>query len=250
VQPGLPGRHRSGSGCRAASRERPLLLTHDDYGTADDRYKSSETRWVTTATEIRPSDDASRRPILAAASTYDIGASAVDLSWDDYIRAVIRIDRPGRTLWIKPARLRRSHDEVFPDSAGRTVYVITADNPAGKVVPDDTNASARQRLTVRLHELGATYLVAAGGNADWTHVEPSFAVMGMTKDDARTLGREFGQEAIFGLSPTALTVISCDSAKEDVTGWDVLPDPTAQNVEEIPEQQADNEGPSWRSPGA
>jgi hypothetical protein len=105
------------------------------------------------------------------------------------------------------------------------VYVITAFNPAGKVAPDEANSVAHQRLTTRLHEMGATFLAAAGGNLEWTHVEPSFAVIGMSEQDARALGRDFGQDAIFGWSPTTMTVLSCDTCKVHTTGWGILPDP-------------------------
>ena len=147
------------------------------------------------------------------------------MSWDDYIRAVFRVDLVQGTRWIRPARTGQPHDVVFPDSAGGTVYVITAFNPAGEVAPQEANAAAQQRLEDRLHEMGATYLAAAGGNPEWTHVEPSFAVMGMPEEDARTLGRGFGQDAIFGWSPTTLMVLSCNTAQAHLTGWDLLPDP-------------------------
>lgn len=147
------------------------------------------------------------------------------MSWGEYIRAVLCIELAQGPRWIKPALPGQSHDVIFPDSAGRTVYVITAFNPAGKVAPKEANEVAQQRLTSKLEEIGATYLPAAGGNLEWTHVEPSLAVIGMSQEDARALGREFGQDAIFGWSPTTLTVLSCDTDKVHHTGWDVLRDP-------------------------
>jgi hypothetical protein len=147
------------------------------------------------------------------------------MSWDDYITAVIRVELAQGTRWIQPARTGQPHDVIFPDSAGRTVHVITAFNTAGKVAPQEANAAAHQRLETRLDEMGVTYLAAAGGSLDWTHVEPGFAVMGMSEKDARALGRELGQEALFGWSPTTLAVLSCDTARVHVTGWDVLQDP-------------------------
>jgi Protein of unknown function (DUF3293) len=158
------------------------------------------------------------------------------MSWDNYIRAVLRIELPAGTLRIKAAPLGKSHDIDFPGSAGGTVHVITAYNPAGTVAPDEANTSAHERLTAKLQEIGATYFAAAGGDVQWTHVEPSVAVIGMTDEDARALGREFGQDAIFGWSPTALVALSCDTSKIHMTGWDVLPDPASDDVEEVPEQ--------------
>lgn len=143
------------------------------------------------------------------------------MSWDSYIRAVLRIELPGKTLRIKPADLGRSHDIDFSDVGDGTVYVITAYNPAGNVVPDEANTAAHQRLTARLEEVGATYHEAAGGDAEWVHVEPGFAISGMSQEDARALGREFGQDAIFGLSSTTLTILSCGTTRIHVTGWAV-----------------------------
>ena len=158
------------------------------------------------------------------------------MSWDNYIRAVLRIDLPAGTLRIKAAPLGKSHDIDFPGSAGGTVHVITAYNPADKVAPDEANTSAHERLIARLQEIGATYFAAAGGDVQWAHVEPSVAVIGMTAEDARALGRQFGQDAIFGWSPTALVVLSCDTSKIHMTGWDVLPDPASDDVEEVSAQ--------------
>jgi len=146
------------------------------------------------------------------------------MSWDSYIRAVLRVERPEGAQWIRPAALGRSHGIDFPDSSGRTVHVITAYNPAGKVVTDKVNIAAHQRLEARLQEMGASYLAAAGGDVEWAHVEPGFAILGMSENDARALGREFGQDAIFGLSPTALVILSCDTSRTHVTGWEASPD--------------------------
>jgi hypothetical protein len=158
------------------------------------------------------------------------------MSWDDYTRVVLRIELPEGTLRIKPAALGKPHHIDFPDTHGGTIHVITAYNPAGEVVPDEVNTLAHERLAGRLKELGSTYLAATGGDVEWTHVEPGFAVVGMTAEDARALGREFGQEAIFGWSPTALVVLSCDTSRIHMTGWSVVPDPGTSDAADLEEE--------------
>lgn len=191
------------------------------------------------------------------------------MSWDNYIRAVLRIELPEGTLRIKPAPLGKSHDINFPDKTGGTVHVITAFNPGGIAVPDAANTFAHERLAARLQKMGKTCLAAAGGDVEWTHVEQGFAVIAMTDEEALALGRDFGQEAIYGWSPSTLTVLSCDTAKIHMTGWDVATNPASHDVDEFLEPSAKTEtepepfdepdsgvegvlaqGPEYDSPGA
>ena len=199
-----------------------------------DARNTSDAQSVTTATEYVLLERLERCDLASPTGggdyprhngVNDLQGLAARMSWGEYIRAVFCVELVQGPRWITPALPGQPHNLIFPDSAGRTVYVITAFNPAGKAAPDEANAVAHQQLTTRLQEMGATYLAAAGGNPEWTHVEPSLAVIGMSEEDARALGREFGQDAIFGWSPTTLTVLSCDTDKVHMTGWDVLGDP-------------------------
>jgi Protein of unknown function (DUF3293) len=191
------------------------------------------------------------------------------MGWDNYIRAVLCIELPEGTLRIKPAPLGKSHDINFPDSTCGTIHVITAFNPGGITAPDAANVVANERLTTRLQKMGKTCFAAAGGDVDWTHVERGFAVIGMTDEEALALGRDFAQEAIYGWSPSTLTVLSCDTGKIHMTGWDVVTNPASHDVEEFldpsvrvetepppsddPDQATKEvlaQGPEYDSPGA
>ena len=64
---------------------------------------------------------------------------------------------------------------------------------------------------------------AAGGDRTWTHVEAGVAIVGLDDVQARELGREFGQDAIFEWSPTALAIPSCTARGARYTGWTATP---------------------------
>jgi hypothetical protein len=57
------------------------------------------------------------------------------------------------------------------------------------------------------------------GDPSWTHVEPGVAVLGMDEADALVLGAEFGQDAIFVLTPADRRVVGCVDRRVTATGW-------------------------------
>jgi uncharacterized protein DUF3293 len=101
---------------------------------------------------------------------------------------------------------------------------MTAHNPGGRTAPDAANAAAEMRLTTELERRGLTWWPAAGGNPSWTHVEPGAAVIGMDEADAVALGAEFGQDAIFVLTPADRRVVGCTGKRVVATGWSAEPD--------------------------
>jgi hypothetical protein len=138
-------------------------------------------------------------------------------AWSAYVGAVMRIEAPGGMFWVRPAP--RASTGEYPDPEGRPIYVLTAHNPGGQVIPDTENARAEERLTAELERRGLTWWPAAGGDPSWTHVEPGAAVIGADEDDMLALGAEFGQDAIFVLTPANRRIVSCIDQRVTVTGW-------------------------------
>jgi hypothetical protein len=102
--------------------------------------------------------------------------------------------------------------------------VITAHNPGGRLAPDADNAAAQARLVTELNERGLAWWPAAGGDLSWTHVEESAAVIGMDEADAIALGAQFGQDAIFVLTPADRRVVGCAQQRVVASGWSIEPE--------------------------
>lgn len=113
----------------------------------------------------------------------------------------------------------------YPDPGGRTIYVITAHNPGGRLATDKENAAAQAGLVAVLERQGLTWWPAAGGDPSWTHVETSAAVIGIEAAEAIALGRHFGQDAIFALTPGYRQVLGCTGMRVTSTGWSIEPEP-------------------------
>jgi Protein of unknown function (DUF3293) len=144
--------------------------------------------------------------------------------WDAYVAAVVRIESPGGVRWLKPAPIFRTEGR-YPDPDGRSIYVLTAHNPAGRRASDAANAAAQARLESQLRRRGLTWWPADGGDATWTHVEASVALIGVPQAEAIALGAEFRQDAIFVFSTANRRVVSCTDWRAETTGWTSEPDP-------------------------
>ncbi len=139
-------------------------------------------------------------------------------AWDAYVGAVIRIVAPGGVCWLRPAPPGTTQGE-YPDPGQRTIYILTAHNPQGQVVSDAANAAAEAKLTAELARRGLTWWPADGGDPSWSHVEPGAAVTGLTEAGVLALAAEYGQEAIFVLTPADRRVVACAGDRVSVTGW-------------------------------
>lgn len=156
------------------------------------------------------------------------------MSWDDYTKAILRLDLPNGEVEVAPGAFGRS-EGTFPGD-GRPFHIITAHNPAGNMSSAGDNASAQSRLAARAAESALEYYAAAGGDRAWEHVEPGLAVVGLDREQACAFGREFDQDAIFEWSPTGLAVLSCTDARVHYTGWVSSPveDSSGSGFSELP----------------
>jgi hypothetical protein len=149
--------------------------------------------------------------------------SAVPGRWDAYLSAELRIETPAGAVLVSPLPLMQTAGD-YPDPEGRTIAVITAHNPGGQPAGEEANAAAQRALEAELDRRGLAWWRADGADPAWTHVEESAAVPGLALPDAIALGAQFGQEAIFLLSRTSLTVADCATGKIAMTGWHAEPD--------------------------
>jgi hypothetical protein len=138
--------------------------------------------------------------------------------WAEYANAHARLHLPdGSTLEAGPTGGIANRGS-FGDPAGRTIHVITADNP-GRNVSAETNMAAHRALLDRADELRWDYLHAHGGDPAWTHVEACIAVFGADLQDVLRVGREFGQDAIFEWTPRQWSLVMCDESARADYAW-------------------------------
>jgi hypothetical protein len=144
----------------------------------------------------------------------------MDEKWAAYRDAVIRLETSRAVVWLSPAPATW-RSGAYPDPEGRVICVITAHNPAGRSVSEEENAREQKRLERELTRRGWNWLRAAGGDPSWEHVEASAATVGVEESEVVALGAEFGQDAIFVLTPASRRVVGCLSSRELSTGWSV-----------------------------
>ena len=136
-------------------------------------------------------------------------------AWDGYRTAVLVIDTPTEALRVEPGPLGTTEGR-FPFN--ETIHIITAFNP-GIQLSDSENALRHRELGSLLDERGARFFTARGADPEWSHVEASFAVLGLARTDAVALGRQFGQDAIFEWTPRAWAIVGCDEERVERSGW-------------------------------
>ena len=88
-------------------------------------------------------------------------------------------------------------------------WVVTAWNPFSEELSSAVNAGRHAKLCERLGNDGLTWLPAVGSSPDGGWAEESVAVVGIDSVAARSLGREFGQNAVFEVADGMLRVHAC-----------------------------------------
>jgi len=100
--------------------------------------------------------------------------------------------------------------------------VITGWNPEGQIQSRETNDLLDRQLTRKLESFASPKVRADGCSRDFKHREPGWAV-GIPKEQAVEIGREFSQIAIFWVEDDALFLLPCmdGSHREEAIGsWD------------------------------
>lgn len=154
--------------------------------------------------------------------------------WGLYQRAVVDVELPAGPVRISPAPPGVAVGR-FPVPHGETVHVVTAHNPRGARASRRHNHRAHQELLGLLRRRGLSWWPAVGGDPEGRHTEASAAVVGLSDDEARALGREFGQDAVFAWSAPAWRLLACFGAEEALTlGWRATEASSGSSPDEAP----------------
>jgi hypothetical protein len=136
-----------------------------------------------------------------------------DAMWDGFANAVVRVDLPTGRVVLEPRPL--GDIGVFPFDA--PVHILTAYNPAGIEIDEETNAGRHRSLGRAL--TGRNVVPTLGSAPDGSMPEPGFGVVDMTLNDALELASNFGQLAISRWTPDALSIVDVDGVHRRRLGW-------------------------------
>ncbi|MBS9535478.1 DUF3293 domain-containing protein [Mycobacterium sp. M1] len=140
------------------------------------------------------------------------GLAAEPFPWEHYLNTKVEFDGYGT---LHPLEVDEIGDQ---EPRLESLHVITAVQPDG----DPNSPDSQARLAVLDHHLREHRLEslrAVGVALDDTHREESRAVFGLDDDDARDLGRKFGQVAIFAWAGPHWTLLACASNRQTRRGW-------------------------------
>jgi hypothetical protein len=117
--------------------------------------------------------------------------------WEAYLRTVFTAIDGDKKIDIRPGYHSESLDQLLMNRQASEWVYVTAFNPGSRVVPDEANRARHQELCAAVTSLGVPVLEGhgAGIDGDWP-LEISLLIVGIALQDARVLGRKFGQLAI------------------------------------------------------
>lgn len=134
---------------------------------------------------------------------------------------ILMTSLPREAEWYLPTEVTVQVDGRWISAfevAGRvaeTLHVITAWNPGDLRPAREENQSRNVELRADIEAMGLSVLSALGSDPNSEHSEESWAVFGLTDEQAIALGAKFDQVAVFQITGSRQTVLGCKD------GWQV-----------------------------
>jgi len=97
------------------------------------------------------------------------------------------------------------------------VYVLTAWNPQGVPLDDAAHHSINHRIAVDILQHGGRFVHGVGRSPDGEHREPSLVAWGITREEARIMGRRANQDAIAEIDAGDFRLVSCQN--DQTNSW-------------------------------
>jgi len=143
-----------------------------------------------------------------------------DSRWDAYRAAIVRVRLPGGLVEVAPS-VAPHGSMAFPFPPDAVVHIVTAHDSAVVGAPDGAaaNESRNAALLTDLEALGVEWHPAVGADPEWTHREASFAVVGLTLEQALELGRRYEQDAIFEWAAEWWRLVDCRTGAAHSSRW-------------------------------
>ncbi len=131
--------------------------------------------------------------------------------FDAYWKTTYRSEIDGQPIAIHPGKTCPGLDAILKAKRKRSWAFVTACNPHSIPATAEANQLAQEKLRKVIERNGWTCFPGSGepGDHQWL-AEPSFLVLGITCDEARSLGVRFAQNAVvFGELNQSAEVLPC-----------------------------------------
>jgi YD repeat-containing protein len=137
--------------------------------------------------------------------------------WDAYRRTTYAVQTGDGEIRIHPGRRSPELDRLLDQRHVDQWAYVTAYNPASRLLSEPDNIRRQQALVDAVRDRGLTFFEGASvlDAVAWPP-EPSLLILGIPLDDARALGREFGQLAIVaGRLGEPACLVACEDEKNE-----------------------------------
>ena len=119
---------------------------------------------------------------------------------DAYRAAIYEVDGPTGSMRLRIDELNAAADRLLAHAGVSTAAFITAYNPASVALCEAENRAAHENLQGALERRSFPHVAARGLDpAKQWPAEPGFLVLGLAREDAVALGRQFDQNGIVWL---------------------------------------------------
>jgi hypothetical protein len=130
--------------------------------------------------------------------------------WEAYRRTTYVAYSSDGDIRIDPGRRSLTLDALLDQRRIRDWAYVTAYNPESQPLDEEDNVKHQEALVEAVRARGLPFLCGKGIAEDGTWVEPSILILGIESDDARALGRQFGQLAILvGQAGQPARLVAC-----------------------------------------
>lgn len=125
----------------------------------------------------------------------------VERRWSNYRQTIVHAEiSPGIVTQLNGPQATASWP--FPEP----VHVVSGWNPQGVAFDGDY---VNSQIAADVLQRGGRFVMCAGVSREGNYSEPSLAIWGLSRDQAREIGRRANQDAIFEITPDELRIVSC-----------------------------------------
>ncbi len=125
--------------------------------------------------------------------------------WKFYMETHVRITDDHNRTYLLQASDTPVGQWIFP---AEEIFVMTAANPwSSDQFTPQMNSALNAGLRQGLERAGAFFFEAVGHDPASTWIEPGFAVMGLAEEVVLDFAQQYGQNAVYRMSPGAFTCV-------------------------------------------